>query len=173
LLELVMPRRCRARGQGGLTLLEAVITLVVLAVLSSIALPSFSQMLHLQRLKSAADTLATDIAEARFEAARRGQPLHLVFAGGQDWCYAVATLPGCDCHAAKACQLKTVRAANLPGVALMQGQDARIEPSGMAAGTTRALLGTRKGEQLQVSLSLLGRASVCTPGGRIAGYTRC
>jgi len=168
-----MASRCSGRGQSGLTLIELVIALAVLAVLSSIALPSLGQALHRQRLKAAAETLASDMAEARFEAARRGLPLHLVFAGGAGWCYAVATAPGCDCHVVQVCQLKTVRASDLPGVALLGSQDARIEASGVAAGATRTLLGTKNGEQLLVSLSVLGRSSVCAPGGQVAGYAGC
>ena len=168
-----MARGKSAPGQRGLTLIEAVIALAVLAVLISVALPYFGQMLHRQRLKAAAETLASDLAEARFDAARRGLPVHLAYAGGPRWCYAVATAPGCDCQTARPCALKTVRAADLPGVALLESQDARIEASGVATVATRTVLGTKKGERLLVSLSALGRASVCAPGGQMTGYPRC
>ena len=32
------------------------------------------------------------------------------FSTGPDWCYALATASGCDCHVAQSCQMKTVRA---------------------------------------------------------------
>ncbi|MFO1266354.1 MAG: GspH/FimT family pseudopilin [Rubrivivax sp.] len=45
--------------------------------------------------------LAADIADARHEAARRGQALHIegraADSGGPAWCWSVATAPGCPC----------------------------------------------------------------------------
>ena len=115
-----------------------------------------------------------DLAELRFEAARRGVSLHLQATPGADWCYALATAPGCDCRVAQSCQIKTVRAREHPGVTLVQAQDLRFEPTVLAGAAPRsALLQAPGGLQLQVGLSPLGRPSVCAPGSSVPGYTRC
>lgn len=168
-----MPRRAL-----GLTLIELCMTLAVLAVLGAIALPSFASRLDRQRLQAAAETLAADLADARFEAARRGHALHLVPQGSADqWCWSVATAPGCGCGQPQACQLKTVSAAEHPGVRLVQAEPVVLgaEP---AAGESRvaALLESRRGERLQVALAPTGRVRICAPEGAGAGaarYPRC
>ncbi len=169
-----MPALLQRRRPLGLTLPEMLVTLALLAVLASLALPSFGAMMARHRLKAAADNLALDLAELRFEAARRGVPLHLQITAGADWCYALATAPGCDCRVAQVCQLKTVRALDHPGIRLLQAQDLQFEPTPMLAATpSAALLQAPDGEQLRVGLSPLGRPSVCAPQASVPGYTRC
>ncbi|MFO1286584.1 MAG: prepilin-type N-terminal cleavage/methylation domain-containing protein [Rubrivivax sp.] len=89
------------RAQRGLTLLELAVVLAVLAVLGALALPSMAARLRGERLQTAAEMLAADIADARHEAARRGQALHIegraADSGGPAWCWSVATAPGCPC----------------------------------------------------------------------------
>ncbi|MBZ8144074.1 pilus assembly protein FimT, partial [Rubrivivax gelatinosus] len=84
----------------GLTLLETMIALALLALLASLAAPSFGGAVERARLRYAAETLAADIADARLEAARRGQALHLDVHAGADWCWAIASQPGCGCAVA-------------------------------------------------------------------------
>ena len=98
------------------------VALGIVAVLTTLALPSFGSIMARHRLKAAAENLSMDLAELRFEAAQRGVPLHLHFATGPDWCYALATASGCDCRVAQSCQMKTVRAKDHPGVQLVEGR---------------------------------------------------
>ncbi len=69
----------------GLTLLEMVICVAVLAVLGMLALPGLGTQMEKQRLRHAAQTLAGDITEARFLAAQRGQPVHVLAQDGPQW----------------------------------------------------------------------------------------
>lgn len=160
----------------GLTLLELMIALAVLAIVASLTVPSFGSIAERTRLKTAAETLATDMAEARFEAAQRGQPLHIDYATGAGWCWSVATAPGCSCGKAQAqaqCQLKTVRGAEHAGIELLEAHAARFEPTGPVDGSGSVLFQSSRGERLRVDLSPLGRASICTPAKAVPGYPAC
>ena len=166
----------RGAGPRGLTLLELMITLAVLVVLAALTLPSFAGMTQRARLKSVAETLAADLTEARFEAAQRGQALHLAFKPGANWCWAVATAAHCACEPtpAPACRLKAVRAADNGGIALLESASARMEPSGEAASAADlALFESPSGERLRVSVSPLGRATICAPASPVPGYRAC
>jgi type IV fimbrial biogenesis protein FimT len=163
-----------ARPAHGLTLLELMLALGIVAVLMSLALPSFGSIMTRNRLKAAAEHLALDLAELRLEATQRGVPLHLNYAIGSDWCYALATASGCDCRRALSCQMKTVRAKDHPGVQLVEGQDVLFEPQpGAGVGSGSAVLRAADGAQLRVGLSRLGRPKVCAPGMPVAGYPAC
>ena len=70
LLEPLMRRRGR-----GLTLLEMMVALAIVAVLMTLALPSFGSMMSRHRLKAAAEQMSMDLAELRMLAVQRGQPL--------------------------------------------------------------------------------------------------
>jgi type IV fimbrial biogenesis protein FimT len=146
----------------GLTLLELAITLAVLAVLGALALPNITERLSRQRLQSAAEMLAADLTDARFEAARRGQALHVLAQEGTAWCWAVAAAPGCACDQAQACQVHRVRAADHPGVRLLEGHALVLDPAGTTpGGGTAAVFASPRGERLRVDVSALGRPRVC------------
>ncbi len=162
-----------ARAPGGFTLIELLLVLAVLAVLTAMTLPSFAEQRERQRLQAAAETLAADLAEARFDAAGRGHALHLGFVPGPDWCYGVATRPGCDCSHSTACIVKAVHGRDLPGIRLVHGTSAVLEPSGTATAAAVASFVTARGEQLQVVLTPLGRPYVCVPGGALRRYPAC
>lgn len=156
----------------GLTLLELMIGLAVLAVVASLALPSFAGMAGRGKLKAVAETLAADLAEARFEAARRGLPLHVEFSPGADWCWSVATTTGCACGERQACQLKAVHGHDHAGIELLQSGNTRLDATGLAV-ATQSLFQSARGERLRVDVSATGRASICAPAGKLAGYPDC
>jgi Tfp pilus assembly protein FimT len=144
--------------------------MAVLAVLGALALPTLSARLDRQRTQAAAEKLAGDLAEARFEAAQRGLPLTVWTQPGANWCWAVASSAGCDCHTAQNCLIRTVRGADHPGVRMTQGQTVQLEPGGTASGgvangSAATLFETRRGERLRVTLSALGRPRLCAESG--------
>lgn len=155
----------KRRAVAGLTLIELTITLAVLAILAAIALPSVGADLDRQRLQATAQALAADISEARFEAARRGQPLHVQASAGAAWCWSVSVNPQCPCGQAQACQLQNVSAADHPGVQIVSAHEARLEAVGVAQAGTVAVLQSRRGDRLRVDVSALGRSRVCAVAG--------
>jgi type IV fimbrial biogenesis protein FimT len=157
----------------GVTLLELLVGLAILAVLGTLALPSMHGRLARERLNTAAEALAADLADARFEAARRGAPLHVDLTLGDDWCWSVAATPGCACGPTQSCQLKAVRASDHPGVRLASGRGAVLDAQGVASGPLGATFDSATNESLRVDLVALGRARVCSLHGPSRRYAPC
>lgn len=183
--------RGAVRCRRGLTLLELVLVMAVLAVLGALAVPSMAARLRTERLQTAAEMLAADIADARHEAARRGQALHIEAqarsasspSSGPAWCWSVATAGACPCGeaaaastttppAAASCRLKTVPAEEHPGVSLVQAQPVHLQPDGLASPVLAAVFAAGD-RQLQVQVSRFGRARVCDPAGASGRVPRC
>jgi type IV fimbrial biogenesis protein FimT len=165
--------------QRGLTLLELIVALAIVAVLTTLAVPSFAGMLARHRLKAAAEQLQMDLAELRLMSAQRGQPLYLDVHAGTQWCYALAVASGCDCRVPQGCQMKSVRAADHPGVTLLEGDALVIDArsSGPSPGRPALLQSSEgrgiEGARLRVGLSPLGRPKICAPGAAVPGYPGC
>jgi type IV fimbrial biogenesis protein FimT len=156
----------------GFTLVEMMVALAVLAVLASIAVPPTTRLLERHRLQAAAQTLVADLAEARFEAVRRRQPVHVAPQAGTDWCWSLATTPGCDCREAPDCALRQHGASDFRGV--------RLERAGAlvfgAEGLPDTPLGARLvagGEALEVSVGPTGRARICSPERASVRFPAC
>lgn len=154
--------------------------MAITIVLGAVALPSFNGLVARQRLKSVAHGLQADIALARQEAGRSGQVVHLVFHPGPQWCYALSAGIGVDCRQAAAAPgngiLKVVRAADHAGTTLLEASAMAIDPrsgtSLLAQGHAR-FVSPQAGQQLQVQLGRLGRASVCAPDAPVPGTPAC
>lgn len=160
--------------RAGLTLIELMIGLAIVAVLMSLAVPSFSAQLQRHRLKAAAQGLELDLREARYESAQRGASMSLVFSPGADWCYAIATRADCDCRVQQACRIKTVRAADLRGVQLLEPRGTRFDPAtGNAEQSGTLAVWQAGGQRVRVSVSMLGRPQLCTLDGNLPPWPGC
>lgn len=69
--------RNRPRRSSGFTLVELVITVVVLAIIATIAFPSFTTVQNSSRITSQVNSLVSSIQQARMEAVRMGRPVSL------------------------------------------------------------------------------------------------
>lgn len=160
-------------------MIEAVIVLAITAVLGAMTLPAFSSVVARERLQAAAQHLQADIALARQEAGRRGQPVHMMFQPGSNWCYALSAGIGVDCRRLTATAgdgiIKVVHAADRPGVLLQEADamalDGRTGASLLGEGHAR--FASPEGQQLQVRLGHLGRATICAPAAAVPGTPTC
>lgn len=173
--------------QPGVTLIELMITLVILATLLTFALPAFTEMLAESRLKAATSALYLKLYQVRSEAIKRNQRIRLTFKasdGGATWCYGMKTDAACDCTVAGSCQIdgvdKTVSSLEFPGV----GIDLHISAPGdhftfenirwITAGTFgHVRFNMAEGGQTRIIVSRMGRVRLCSPAGsgNVAGYS--
>ena len=105
-------RRCRQ--QRGFTLLELMIVITIVAVLATVASPSFSQYIASQRVKNAAYDLVAALSMTRSEAMTRGAAISLC-QGNSGWAGGWTTKA--DCTAGPALLIEDA----LPGVAIDTG----------------------------------------------------
>ncbi len=95
--------------QTGFTLMELMITLVVMAILAAIALPSFQSIIENRRLAGAADNLFSDLQFARSEAIKQNQTVQFQFNTG-NWCYGIDDDgANCDCTNPASCTVNTAQ----------------------------------------------------------------
>ncbi len=91
------------RASRGFTLIELMVTIVLLALLVNLALPSFTAWINNTKVRTVADTLQTGLRTAQAEAVRRNRVVVLSFtnstpalnvaavAGGKNW--SLQTIP--------------------------------------------------------------------------------
>lgn len=177
------PRPAR-RAARGLTLVESLVTVAVLGILASVAIPSIEPMRERRHLEGTAAQLETDIHWARSLAVARNEVVRLALfttAGGS--CYVVHSGPAgsCDCRAdgevvcqAAAEPLRRVHLGGLP--VRLQGNSASmafdpVKGTITPTGTLRVI--GRGGAAIHQVVNVMGRVRSCSPGGAVAGMPAC
>ncbi|NRP37666.1 Fimbrial protein precursor [Marinobacterium sp. xm-a-121] len=77
--------------QRGFTLIELIVTVVVLAIFASIAVPSYSEWIERERLSRAVSDMNNLIQFARTETLKTDTNMYVVYTVGDSWCSAVQT----------------------------------------------------------------------------------
>lgn len=189
------------RRHAGFTVVELLIVGAVLAIIVTVAAPSFSKMLQMQRLRSANAQVVTDMQFGRAEAVARRDFLRVVFNSNATLtCYVLFTAPDntrrCDCLlgpgtacAGSAVEIRTVQVLRSTGVTVeppaSQIQafafDWRTggiytiptdnEPRPIAQFLIGAYLDPAR--KLYTRLNQAGRPLVCTPAGSTMSEPTC
>lgn len=170
-------------------MVEAMVVVMVVAILANVALPSFAGLMARERVRGAADNLRGDLNFARSEAAKRQTRVYVVFSAGSQWCYTVTTDPACGCGGTCASPdsvLKVVSSSEAAQGAVLSASFAgsfcgsqecvRFEPvQGKATGSNgTAHFQGAEGSQYEVRVSALGRVRGCVASGAAAfGWPAC
>ncbi|HEY0954437.1 MAG TPA: prepilin-type N-terminal cleavage/methylation domain-containing protein [Roseateles sp.] len=154
----------------GFTLIEAVITLAVLAIILSVAIPSYNSYISRQRLRHVAELLELDLRRARALAVDEGRNIHVSFQSGPQWCWGASRQAPCNCATGlPRCELGGVGAVNHKGTLLQAGQGITFEAGlGRALGWARIGISNERNQQLYLDLNPLGRPSICGSDARKA-----
>ena len=101
--------------QTGFTVIELMIAIGVLAVIASLALPSYRTIMEKRQVTSGAEQLGAFLSSAQLESVKRNQFVVVNYQeNGGDWCFGMragdSAAVACDCTvvdstAANACQL--------------------------------------------------------------------
>jgi type II secretion system protein H len=162
---------------SGFTLVELLVTVALLALLTSLAAPAMAVFVDKARLRSATQALAQELRQARAYALARRKTVYFSISPGTDrWCYGWRDESPCRCdsHAQQGlCRSADdgrpheQSSATFPGVQLASNRRAtrrglRFSPvRGTASGATFRL--RNEHGETRVILSPLGRVRVCSP----------
>ncbi len=173
---------------AGFSLLELLLTLALVGTLVGIAVPAMGRLLDTARLRSAAEALAQDLAEARNHALSHQQTTYFSLSvSSQRWCYGWREFAACDCaahrSAADACatgtepqrRLHRQLSADFPSVRLyttrpLPPRTLVFSPLRGTASADSFALRNDAGE-LRVIVSPLGRVRICSSD--VRGYRSC
>lgn len=177
--------------QSGVTLVELMVTIAVLAILVTLAGPSFADFAERSALRGAADSLAATIGAAKEESIKRDRLVRVDFMPmGEAVCVGAATVAssadaGCDC-AAETCSVtqfpegeRDMRRVTLLGEPNFGGGsgfvfDPRTGMLDQLANAGSLTMATGRGYQVTVRVNPMGRVSLCTPGDKgISGVEAC
>lgn len=190
----------RSRMQG-VSLLEILIAVAILAILVTVAMPSMSNFGANQRLVGAAEQIHGHLQQARAEAIARSAPVYVNFAatGTTTWTYGVSTTNSCDLTLtdpteADACVISVddgdgvAEAADnvlmrFPGsdygdvemaiASFSSGTQIAFDPVRGTSSSGQVNLEGSSGRLLRVAVSLLGRVVICSPDGSVDAYETC
>jgi prepilin-type N-terminal cleavage/methylation domain-containing protein len=175
------------RSRKGFTLIELMVAIAILAILVTMAAPSFSSFIDKYRVKRAADTLSAFLINTKSEAIKRNTRVRAVFQStGSSWCAGMTTADTCDCTAANSadsCEIdgaeRVVRGSDFKDILLTVSADESkfsFTPLRGAVNAGNAQVTSANGLQVRVVVkNTTGRIRLCSPSGsgNVGGYPVC
>lgn len=178
---------------SGFTLIELIITILVMTILLGIGVPSYMQFKEDNTLLGAAQALYSDFQFARSEAIKRNTDTVAVRFFGLDgaWCYRVSDNASCNSCSSTSCDIhgdgivRGVLQSDYPNVnisvstAISSGSSAAVpiqaRRSTINAANVIFTYGSNTSKQIQLSTTLLGRVLMCTPttANGLTGVDKC
>lgn len=181
-------KRARCEQGRGFTLLELMVSIAMVAILVTVALPSYSSLRQEQLVKAATQAIYTDMMLLKSESIKRNQGLSLIIfnSGQSNWCYRIAidgaaTCTSCSTTCSTLEGRKGGDATEFPGIALTASYSesaSKVRPvafsprrGSLPAGNIQL---TANVYSMQVVTNNLGRVRSCAPtGSKVGGVPAC
>ena len=164
-------------AQSGITLMETMVVVSILAMLTGMALPSFKEMILNHRLRGKAFEYVTHMNWARSLAVSSNQAVNLrISASESTSCYVVFHGPGDDCNCNASGAVCSTAGNNLLVVVLSRSEGIRVSArtesaatrinprQGMISPTLTAIFSADNGKAIHNISNILGKTRSCTLG---------
>jgi len=166
----------RLRYIKGFTLIELVVTIVIISILAVASVPLLTHVLNQNKVKAAAEGFVQYARLSHSAANERQQDVYLVVQTGSNWCYGINTGNGsCTCGASNTCNLGSSKVANYPGVSIsitgFTGGSIYFDSIRALPSEASTITFQKGNESIQVSISRLGNIALC--GTNVSGYPTC
>lgn len=173
----------------GVSLLEVLVVVAIVASLVALAAPSFADTINRQRGRGAVEGVRSVLQLGRSEALKQNANMFVSVVPGQSWCIALSRNQACGCTdscADGADLLQRIQGRDFPGVSILSASFAgtlcgstecvRFEPrQGTAQGSNgTVVLASNAGAQYRILVATMGRVRVCvSTGDSGAPWPRC
>jgi type IV fimbrial biogenesis protein FimT len=172
------------RRHAGISLVESLIAMAVMAVTVSTAIPSFKSAIERRHLEGAAAQLETDIHHARSLAVAQNRSVRMKFSSdAAGSCYIVFNGAADDCrctasgHTACNAAQTVARSVSFEGAGAVRlnsnVSSIVFDPTqGTSTPTGTLRFHARSGQAVHLVVNIMGRVRACSPTG-VAGYKAC
>jgi len=169
--------------QRGLTLLELMVTVSIIAIVVSIGVPAVKNTQKTMQLKGAIEASYFAFQHARSAAISAGADVSVSITSGTNWCVGISDVGDCDCNVLNACTLngveQLVKSSDFSYIsmeALSFGVD-RLAVfdgvRGLSIGSAGSTVFTDGSNDAKLILSNMGRVRICITQGDVGRYSSC
>lgn len=166
----------------GITLIEVLVTLSIVAILTIIAVPSYFNYLNQSHVVEASNQQYQMLQGARSKAVMLQSPVNIVFVQGASWCYGMTSSNTCNCNIPGVCNLGQASYLDYDAVSLsafdpvtnatMTSSFSVVVEEDRGEVTPAVTLVFSAGSySVHVILNNLGQVSICSDN--LAGYESC
>jgi len=163
----------------GFTLTELMITVAIIGIVASLAVPSFQDMIERNRLKEAVEGLKSDLMWMRTETIKRSCNLQVTFTPAT-WNYTIFRTDGtCGCPAGADCTDKVIAGSQFTGITMTSpvtlGNGALFDFRRGTVGNAGNVQFNSTNYQVKVVVAPIGRIRICNNAGQpgLSGYIDC
>lgn len=171
------------RNCFGLTLLELLITVSIIALVLTLGVPSVLEAQKNMQLKGAAEVSYFALQKARSTAISSQKDIMVMLKSTPPWCIAVSDDGLCDCQVYQDCTVNGVESIiQSSDFNLITLQDIKFGNNnattfdgvrGLSVGHAGSVVFSDGQNQLKLILSNMGRVRLCVNAGNIGGYASC